>query len=138
MDSDEDFTTSINTFNTIIDFDNIVTSSSAMGMQDDLEDNEFITPLNNFGTHWTGFLHSKQVKNTKSHRYNAKSNDKILYIQKINKKNSENISKSYLDEDIDISSKKRKAILTDFFNKASISLDKINELHTLLLQLLIY
>ncbi|CAG8730422.1 8917_t:CDS:2 [Dentiscutata erythropus] len=165
MDSDEDFTTSINTFNTIIDSDDIVTSSSATGAQDDSEDDEFITPPNNFGTHWTGFLRSKQVKNTKSRRYNAKcsycnkvfearkeamishitnicqkilADDKILYIRKINKKNPENISKSYPDEDIDISSKKRKATLTDFFNKASISPDKINELHTLLLQSLIY
>ncbi|CAG8484306.1 16276_t:CDS:2 [Dentiscutata heterogama] len=163
--SDEDFTTSINTFNTIIDSDDIVTSSSATSAQDDSEDDKFITPPNNFGTHWTGFLCSKQVKNTKSRRYNAKcsycnkvfearkeamisyitnicqkilADDKILYIRKINKKNPENISKSYPDEDIDISSKKRKATLTDFFNKASISPDKINELYTLLLQSLIY
>ncbi|CAG8600108.1 15698_t:CDS:1, partial [Cetraspora pellucida] len=72
MDSDEDFITLINTFNTIIDSDDIVTSSSAMGAQDDSEDDEFITLSNNFGTHWTGFLRSKQVKNTKSCRYNAK------------------------------------------------------------------
>ncbi|CAG8453764.1 18309_t:CDS:2 [Racocetra fulgida] len=40
---------------------------------DILDSNEdFITPPKNFGTHWTGFLHSKQLKNDKARRYNAK------------------------------------------------------------------
>ncbi|CAG8493613.1 1341_t:CDS:2 [Cetraspora pellucida] len=120
MDSDEDFTTSINTFNTIIDSDDIVTSSSATGVQNDSEDDEFITPPNNFGTHWTDFYVQSKLK----------------IPNYINIMPSVHIS--YLDKDINISSKKRKATLTDFFNKTSISPDKINELHTLLLQSLIY
>ncbi|CAG8703100.1 7228_t:CDS:2, partial [Dentiscutata heterogama] len=152
-------------FDEVEDSNDNATSLSTMSIQNNSETDEFITPPKNFGVHWTGFLCLKQVKNTKSRQYNAKclycnkifearkeamihhiinicqkilAKDKILYMQNINKKNSANIIKSYPNEDLDISSKKRKAVLTDFFNKTMIPSDKIDELHTLLLRSLIY
>ncbi|CAG8734502.1 36485_t:CDS:2 [Racocetra persica] len=43
------------------------------------------------------------------------------------------VIESYPNEDTDMSSKKRRVDLTDFFNKVSISPEKTDELHTLLL-----
>ncbi|CAG8452847.1 648_t:CDS:2 [Dentiscutata heterogama] len=141
MNSDNDFITSVDAFDEVKDSDDNATLSSTMSIQNNSETDEFITPPKNFGIHWMGFLRSKQVKNTKLCQYNAKclySEDKILYMQNINKKNSANIIKSCLNKDLDISSKKHKAVLTDFFNKTMILSDKIDKLHTLLLRSLIY
>ncbi|CAG8750321.1 43807_t:CDS:2, partial [Gigaspora margarita] len=141
MDSED------NLFDTIgetIDSDKLATSSSIIDTQNNSED-EFIVPSSNFGIHWTGFLCSKQVKNTKSYQYNAK----CLHCNKIFEAQKETIinyimnacqkivaeEKSYPNKDIDMSSKKH---LTDFFNKGSISSEKTDELHTLLLKSLIY
>ncbi|CAG8792006.1 1847_t:CDS:2, partial [Gigaspora margarita] len=148
MDSNDDFTTSPDTSGAIVDFDDIATLSSAIGVQNNSNTDEFIMPSSTFGIHWTGFLHSKQVKSAKTRRYNAKclycnkifeaqkeaiishvintcqkilAEEKILYIQKI-KKNS----------------KDRRVTLTEFFDKATIPSKKLDELHTLLLQSLIY
>ncbi|CAG8773624.1 5259_t:CDS:2, partial [Gigaspora rosea] len=111
MDSEDDL---FDTISETIESDEVETLSSIIDMQNDSED-EFITPSSNFGIHWTGFLRSKQVKNTKSH-----------------------VIESYQNEDTDMSSKKHRVDLTDFFNKGSILPEKADELHTLLLKSLIY
>ncbi|CAG8591316.1 34895_t:CDS:2 [Racocetra persica] len=114
MDSDNNFTTSINAFNTVVDSENVVdsddvadsddiaTSSSTIGLQDDSENNEFTILSKNFV-----FEAQKEamVNHIATICQKILAEDKILYMQKINKKHSKNIVKSYPNEDIDMSSK---------------------------------
>ncbi|CAG8817463.1 33801_t:CDS:1, partial [Racocetra persica] len=107
-------------------------------------------------THWTGFLRSKQLKNDKARRYNAKctycaqifearkeamtnhmlnlcrkisAESKILYSRTVNKKKSEEVTEVPTHKAV---------LVTDYFDKAILSSEKTNELHTLLLRALVY
>ncbi|CAG8646295.1 26320_t:CDS:2, partial [Dentiscutata erythropus] len=106
--------------------------------------------------HWTGFLHSKQLKNDKARRYNAKctycaqifeahkeamtnhmlnlcrkilAKSKILYSCTVNKKKSEEVTEVPTHKAV---------LVTDYFDKAILSSEKTNELYTLLLRALVY
>ncbi|CAG8793137.1 12624_t:CDS:2, partial [Dentiscutata erythropus] len=141
----------------IMDSENITESEDFIESEDTLDlDEDFISPPKNFSTHWTGFLHSKQLKNDKAQRYNAKctycaqifeackeamtnhilnlcrkisAKSKILYSHTVNKKKSEEVTEvpTY-----------KAVLVTDYFDKAILSLEKTNELYTLLLRALVY
>ncbi|CAG8652239.1 16256_t:CDS:2, partial [Racocetra persica] len=144
----------------IIDSEDITNPEDIMD-SDILDLNEdFITPSKNFGIHWTGFLRSKEFKNDKAWQYNAKleqlgniycdhifearkeamTNHIINICRKISAEKRifySRIIKNKLEQVTEISTHKA-VLMTDYFDKSTIPLEKATELHTLLLRALLY
>ncbi|CAG8780436.1 13536_t:CDS:2, partial [Gigaspora rosea] len=153
MDSDDimDSDSFVNSNNDLYDYimdpndDFIDSNDYIIDSNDDLIDsnNDFIAPSSSFGVHWTGFLHFKQFKNNKAHRYNAKCIhcDQIFEACKESMKSSNKTIEESTDTTSISSStleKNNAGLMTNYFYKAAILLTKIDELHTLLLHALIY
>lgn len=139
----------------IMDSEDIINSEDIMD-SDILDPNEcFITPSKNFGTHWTGFLRSKEFKNDKARHYNAKCTycDQILEACKETMTNhiinicrkipteyriiySRTIQKK--TEQVTEISTHKAVLVSDYFDKATMSSEKTADLHTLLLRALVY
>ncbi|CAG8842260.1 31722_t:CDS:1, partial [Racocetra persica] len=116
---------------------------------------DFITPFKNFGIHWMGFLYSKEFKNDKARRYNAKctycdhifeackeamTNHIVNICHKISAEKRifySQIIKNKLEQVTEISTHKV-VLMTDYFDKSTIPPEKATELHTLLLRALLY
>ncbi|CAG8765835.1 23204_t:CDS:2 [Dentiscutata erythropus] len=134
-------------FENILEPENIIDSKDIMNSKDIIEsdildlNNDFILSPKNLGTHWTGFLRSKEFINNKAWHYSAKctycdqifeeykeaianhiinscckisAKNKILY-SRIIKNKSEQVIKS---------STHKAVLITDYFDKATILLEK--------------
>ncbi|CAG8848489.1 33934_t:CDS:2, partial [Gigaspora margarita] len=139
----------------IIDFEDITDSEDIID-SDILDSNEdFIIPSKNFGIHWSGFLHSKELKNNKARRYNAKctycgqifearkeaiTNHILNICRKIPAENRifySQTNKNKIEQVTEISTHKV-VLVTDYFDKATMLPEKASALHILLLQALVY
>ncbi|CAG8855320.1 31024_t:CDS:1, partial [Gigaspora margarita] len=116
---------------------------------------DFIIPSKNFGIHWSGFLRSKELKNNKARRYNAKctycgqifeahkevmTNHILNVCRKIPAENRilySRTTKNKIEQVTEISTHKA-VLVTDYFDKAMMLPEKASALHTLLLQALVY